>query len=225
MKNLVSIRLSCMGGICACLLSAGCICVNVSDEEREKIAALRQEGITWRGETEKETFQPVVKMTPAVLWSLLPGAGQHFVAHKMLDAGFYDGEFSSGRLKLQAEGTLMIGVSWLPFVYPFTLTAGIAGTVTDVNRVNNLALLESRQNPNAHKPRVQKPSTQKVEVKSRKVKRGAPSVVVAQSQTPVPASLTSEQQKRLEELEALHMAGLCTDDEYERRRRTILTEK
>lgn len=224
MKNLVSIRLSCMGGICACLLSAGCICVNVSDEERAKIATLRQEGITWRGETEKETFQPVVKMAPAVIWSLLPGAGQHFVAHKMLDAGFYDGEFSSGRLKLQAEGTLMIGVSWLPFVYPFTLTAGIAGTVTDVNRVNNLALLESRQNPNAHKPRVQKTSTQKVAVKPRRAKKGS-SAVAAQIQTPISASLTSEQQKRLDELEALHTAGLCTDDEYAQRRRTILTDK
>ena len=42
---------------------------------------------------------------------------------------------------------------------------------------------------------------------------------------PVTPSLTPEQQKKLEELETLHTAGLCTDDEYERRRRTILTEK
>lgn len=219
-----------LGGVCACLLSAGCTSVRVSDEDYARIDALNREGITWRGETEKETFQPIVKMGPAVLWSFLPGAGQHFIAHKMLDGGFYDGSFSGSRLKLQVKGTLMIGVSWLPFVYPFTLISGMIGTVSDVNRVNNLALLESRMHPtaqrtNAQKPSEQKPSIQKVEVKPKRVKRGASSVAATQSQTPMTPSLTPEQQKKLEELETLHTAGLCTDDEYERRWRTILTEK
>lgn len=219
-----------LGGVCACLLSAGCTSVRVSDEDYARIDALNREGITWRGEAEKETFQPIVKMGPAVLWSFLPGAGQHFIAHKMLDGGFYDGSFSGSRLKLQAKGTLMIGVSWLPFVYPFTLISGMIGTVSDVNRVNNLALLESRMYPtsqrtNAQKPSEQKPSTQKVEVKPKRVKRGASSVAATQSQTPISASLTPEQQKKLEELETLHTAGLCTDDEYAQRRRTILTGK
>lgn len=219
-----------LGGVCACLLSAGCTSVRVSDEDYARIDALNRDGITWRGEAEKETFQPIVKMGPAVLWSFLPGAGQHFIAHKMLDGGFYDGSFSGSRLKLQAKGTLMIGVSWLPFVYPFTFISGMMGTVSDVNRMNNLALLESRMYPtsqrtNAQKPSEQKPSTQKVEVKPRKGKRGSSSVAVAQSQTPAPASLTPEQQKKLEELETLHTAGLCTDDEYVQRRRTILTGK
>lgn len=219
-----------LGGVCACLLSAGCTSVRVSDEDYARIDALNREGITWRGETEKETFQPIVKMGPAVLWSFLPGAGQHFIAHKMLDGGFYDGSFSGSRLKLQAKGTLMIGVSWFPLVYPFTLISGMIGTVSDVNRMNNLALLESRMYPtsqrtNAQKPSEQKPSTQKVEVKPRRGKRGASSVAATQSQPPVTPSLTPEQQKKLEELETLHTAGLCTDDEYERRRWTILTEK
>lgn len=40
-----------------------------------KIDELKQEGVTWHGEMEKESFQPVVKMAPAVCWSFLPGAG------------------------------------------------------------------------------------------------------------------------------------------------------
>ena len=43
-----------LGGVCACLLSAGCTSVRVSDEDYARIDALNREGITWRGETEKE---------------------------------------------------------------------------------------------------------------------------------------------------------------------------
>ena len=37
----------------------------------------------------------------------------------------------------------MLATSWFPYVYIFTLPVGLAsGTIVDVNRVNNLALLE-----------------------------------------------------------------------------------
>lgn len=220
MKNWGAFRPLCLGGACASLLSAGCVCVEVSDGNRMKIDELKQEGVTWHGEMEKESFQPVVKMAPAVCWSFLPGAGQHFVAHKMLHAGFYDGEFSGCRLRLQAKGTLMLAVSWIPFVYPFTLTMGMIGTVTDVNRVNNLALLESRRSPVVQESREQISGAKPKRAK----KKGLPSVR-ADQQMAVPTTLTPDQRRALDELDSLHTAGLCTDDEYVRRRRMILTTK
>ena len=47
------------------------------------------------------------------------------------------------RRQLRTSGTWMLALSWIPYVYPLTLSLGLAsGVVVDVNRVNNLALLQ-----------------------------------------------------------------------------------
>lgn len=204
-------RISRVGGVCMCMLAAGCASVEVSREQRAKLAELGRAGVTWRGEVEKKALQPTVKTPPAVLWSLLPGAGQHFVAHKMLDAGFYDGDYADMRASLQRKGTLMVAVSWLPFIYPFTLTWGMAGTVADVNRANNLALLESRQKTKATKPKAEP--------------RTPGAAVAARPRAAVAPPLTPGQREALGELESLRAAGLCSDAEYARRRAAILKAK
>lgn len=203
-------RISRVGGVCMCMLAAGCASVEVSREQRAKLAELGRAGVTWRGEVEKKALRPTVKTPPAVLWSLLPGAGQHFVAHKMLDAGFYDGDYADMRASLQRKGTLMVAVSWLPFVYPFTLTWGVAGTVADVNRANNLALLESRRKAKATKP---------------KAEPRAPGAAAARPRAAVPPPLTPGQREALGELESLRAAGLCSDAECARRRAAVLKAK
>lgn len=132
----------------ACALAvavAGCSCVDVTSKERMRINQLHAEGISWRGERDAGRFTPPVNMAAAVWWSLLPGAGQHFIAHKMDDYGA--GQFGDARWQdrrqLRTSGTWMLATSWIPYVYIFTLPFGLAsGVVVDVNRVNNLALLE-----------------------------------------------------------------------------------
>ena len=122
---------------------AGCACVNVTAEERERIDELHEKDISWSGEKSEGRFEPPVNMVAAVAWSLLPGAGQHFIAHKMADYGYSDADVClRGGQQLRSTGTLMIGVSWFPLVYCVTFPFGLSGVVTDVNRVNNLALLE-----------------------------------------------------------------------------------
>ena len=119
--------------------------MDVTPEERRRIDDLHRQGVSWSGERDAGRFTPPVNMTAAVCWSLLPGAGQHFIAHKMGD----DGTDTFGacrrrdRAQLRISGTCMLATSWFPYVYIFTLPVGLAsGTIVDVNRVNNLALLE-----------------------------------------------------------------------------------
>ena len=122
---------------------AGCACINVTPEERGEIANLRENGTTWSGEKNNGQFVPPVNMIAATTWALLPGAGQHFIAHKMSDYGCTESDIClRGGQQLRSTGTLMIGLSWCPFVYIFTYPFGLIGVITDVNRVNNLALLE-----------------------------------------------------------------------------------
>lgn len=122
-------------------LLSGCACVTITPEEAARIDALHARGITWSQEWKAGRFTPPVNMTAAVWWSVLPGAGQHFMAHKMGDAGL-DAEHADDCLRLRTSGTLMLATSWFPYVYVFTLPCGLAaGTVQDVNRINNLALL------------------------------------------------------------------------------------
>lgn len=136
------------GIVLACALAtlvAGCSCVDVMPEERSRIAQLNARGISWKRERDAGRFTPPVNMTAAVCWSLLPGAGQHFIAHKMGDYGVE--KFGSyrwqDRRQLRTTGTWMLAFSWIPQVYAATLPVGCAtGVVVDVNRVNNLALLE-----------------------------------------------------------------------------------
>ena len=138
-----------LGGIvqsCVLVLAvAGCSCVDVMPKERARIDQLHAEGISWSRERDAGRFTPPINMTAAVWWSLLPGAGQHFIAHKMKVYGYERfGEVRwRDRRQVRASGTLMLGTSWFPYVYVFTLPIGLAsGVVVDVNRVNNLALLE-----------------------------------------------------------------------------------
>lgn len=133
-----------LAAIALAVTLVGCACVSVSSDERARINKLHERGISWSRERNAGRFQPPVDMTAAVFWSLLPGAGQHFIAHKMGESGFacldsrdYD------RCQLRVKGTLMLATSWFPDVYLFTLPCGIlSGTIVDVNRINNLALLE-----------------------------------------------------------------------------------
>lgn len=62
---------------------SGCSCVDVTQAERIRIDKMHARGISWKDERDAGRFQPPVDMTAAVFWSLLPGAGQHFMAHKM----------------------------------------------------------------------------------------------------------------------------------------------
>lgn len=130
---------------------AGCSCVDVTYDERARIEKLHAQGISWRNERNAGRFQPPVDMTAAVFWSLLPGAGQHFMAHKAAESGVdrLCGQFRDRR-QLRTAGTLMLATSWIPYVYCFTLPLGLAsGTVVDVNRINNLALLEQQEARNS----------------------------------------------------------------------------
>lgn len=129
------------------LALAGCACVDVSNDERRRIEGMRRSGKTWSRCAEKGTFTPPVNMTAAVCWGLLPGAGQHFIAHKVEDAGLWHGRDSADLIELRSSGTLMLATSWFPYVYLFTLPCGIEGIIVDVNRVNNLALLKSGASP------------------------------------------------------------------------------
>lgn len=136
------------GVVSACVwtvAAAGCSCVDVTPKERIRIDQLHAEGISWQRERDAGRFTPPINMTAAVWWSLLPGAGQHFIAHKMGDYGaerFGDVRWRDRR-QLRTSGTWMLAISWIPYVYPLTLSLGLAsGVVVDVNRVNNLALLE-----------------------------------------------------------------------------------
>lgn len=122
---------------------AGCACVNITPEERVEIANLHENGITWSGERDNGGFEPPANMIVATAWAFLPGAGQRFVANKMVAYGCSEADMClRGGQQLWSTGSLMIGLSWCPFVYIFTYPFGLIGVITDVNRVNNLALLQ-----------------------------------------------------------------------------------
>ncbi len=124
-------------------MAAGCACVNVTPEERLAIDNLHENGITWSGERDNGEFEPPANMIVATAWAFLPGAGQRFIANKMVAYGCSDADFClRGGQQLRSTGSLMIGLSWFPFVYVFTYPFGLVGVITDVNRVNNLALLQ-----------------------------------------------------------------------------------
>ena len=135
--------MKCVTFFMAVVLS-GCSCVDVKQSEIVRIDRLHAKGISWTKERDAGRFQPPVNMTAAVFWSLLPGAGQHFMAHKMSESGCLRlSDAVVDKRQLRGTGTLMLGTSWIPYVYIFTLPFGLAsGTVVDVNRINNLALLE-----------------------------------------------------------------------------------
>lgn len=135
MKYLVLVALSVL---------TGCSCVDVRSSEIVRINELHSKGISWKDERDAGRFKPPVDMTAAVFWSLLPGAGQHFMAHKMSTSGVLRlKDATADKAQLRGTGTLMLATSWFPYVYMFTLPFGLAsGTVVDVNRINNLALLE-----------------------------------------------------------------------------------
>ena len=124
------------------MILSGCMCVAVSTQERAEIEALHARGISWSGEWKAGRFEPPVKMGPAVGWSFLPGASQVFMAHKMEVNNIVEVQRGASYIRLESKGMLMLGTSWLPYVYAFTFPFGLAtGTVIDVNRINNLALL------------------------------------------------------------------------------------
>lgn len=61
---------------------------------------------------------------------------------------------TGGKQNRRTTGTLMLAISWIPYIYAATCPVGCAsGVVVDVNRVNNLALLEwlDRQEEGARK--------------------------------------------------------------------------
>ena len=130
--------------LAAGVFAAGCSCVDVKQSERVRINQLHAQGISWKNERDAGRFTPPVNMTAAVFWSILPGAGQLFMEHKMSESGYLRlSDAVVDRRQLNVTGTLMLGTSWIPHVYCFTLPFGLAsGTVVDVNRINNLALLE-----------------------------------------------------------------------------------
>lgn len=125
------------------LALTGCACVTVSDAQRAEIDALHSKGISW-SKNPPPGFKPVVKMGPAVCWAILPGAGQIFIADKIGDA-HQEGRISELRSDcndLNGDGVVMLAVSWFPLIYDVTHPFGTGGVIQDVNRVNNLALLE-----------------------------------------------------------------------------------
>ena len=131
-------------------LLAGCQCINVTHAERSQIDQLHSEGISWAGNP-PAGYSPAVNMTAAIFWGILPGAGQMFAAHKMDDAGIIEHDFD--KTSLNGSGFAMLALSWIPYVYEFTLPCGIGGVVVDVNRVNNIHLLQyiDRKNKEATK--------------------------------------------------------------------------
>lgn len=134
-------------GIISSLVLAGCACIDISEAQRRQIEELHEQGISW-AKNPPVGYQPVVRMGPAICWGILPGAAQIFIADKIGDA-YAEGriqEFAEDRVELNTSGTMMLLFSWFPLVYDGTMPFGIGGVIHDVNRMNNLALLEYMQN-------------------------------------------------------------------------------
>lgn len=203
-------------GSCAAIasvaLASGCMCVSVPDEKDEQITALKKQGITWQSEAEAGRFTPAVSRSAAIGWSFLPGAGQHFIAHKMGDAGI---EATGSKIALRSEGTLMLMLSWIPFVYPVTLIGGMAtGAMVDANRVNWLAYLRQREEQGLA-----------VETQQPQDEETAGSEMSAKPQSepsPEPVRDDSERQRKLADLQNRYNLGLCTEEEFNRERAQIM---
>ncbi len=127
-----------------CAFFAGCYCVDVPEDVRARFNEYRAQGESWTRARDEYGFQPPVNMSAAIGWSILPGAGQYFMEHKMRVYGFdMEGEYAKASSELQANGFFMLLFSWIPYVYEFTLPCGLAaGTIIDVNRINNIAFVE-----------------------------------------------------------------------------------
>ncbi len=148
------------------LLVGGCACVDLTQPERNRIAALHDTGIAWSTERSRSEFVPPITMEAAICWGLLPGAGQIFIADKIADAGLEE-NFDVDCIQLKSSGTLMLLVSWIPYVHSATLPFGMGGIVQDVNRVNNYALLKHREAGDLKG--ASSPKTQSVDVAPAKV--------------------------------------------------------
>ena len=125
--------------LAAAVVLAGCQTIDVTEKERAQLDDLHQRGITWAGNP-PEGYEPAVKMTPAIFWGLLPGAGQIFISDKMGDAGIRN--HMRDQDKLHSKGVWMVAFSWVPWVYDFTMPIGIGGAIVDVNRANNIKLIQ-----------------------------------------------------------------------------------
>lgn len=204
--------------IASVALASGCMCVSVPDEKVEQIKILRRQGITWRTEAEAGRFTPPINQRAALGWSFIPGAGQHFIAHKMGDAGIED-TFSTMRLRL--EGTLMLMVSWIPFVYPVTLIGGMfTGTAVDVNRINYLTYLRQCEEQGIVIEAPQLPG---------KEAEGSESIAFDMNIQTKPSSKPirddTEQLRKLADLQNRYDQGLCTEEEFARERDKIMNEQ
>ncbi|MBR4354589.1 MAG: hypothetical protein IKP97_04745 [Kiritimatiellae bacterium] len=118
---------------------AGCNSVRVYEKERAQLDRLHEQGVSWAGNP-PPGYKPAVKMTPAIFWSILPGAGQMFIANKMGDAAIENHDYD--RAELNGSGVLLLSVSWFPYIYSVTMPFGMAGAIMDVNRANNLKLVQ-----------------------------------------------------------------------------------
>ncbi len=213
-------------GSCAAMtsvaLTTGCMCVHIPNDKERQIDDLKRRGISWQSEADAGRFTPAVNRLAAFGWSLLPGAGQHFIAHKMSDAGMENCAISIASLR--SEGTLMLAFSWIPFVYPFTLISGITtGTLVDANRANWLALLNERAAngtvANAPQPSAEK-ATKKEIPRIKPDGREAKAANVAVADAPQPsvkkATENGDSVNRLNELKRRYELGLCTEEEFNR---------
>lgn len=193
----------------AMLAVAGCQTIYVNESERAKLDELHRQGISWAGNP-PDGYTPAVKMTPAIFWSILPGAGQMFIANKMGDSEIQN--HWQDRENLNVKGFAMVAFSWHPYVYFFTLPCGIGGVVVDVNRANNLKLIQYCESADAPE-----------EVKEEPV---AQPIASAEAIEPSPApAISPESAQLLQDIEDAYREGLLTSEEYEAKRNKVLDNK
>ncbi len=190
----------------AAFVFVGCQTIYVTEEERAQLEELHQSGITWAGNP-PQGYEPAVKMTPAIFWGLLPGAGQIFIADKMGDAKIKNHVGDQSRLA--GKGVMMLAFSWIPWVYEFTMPIGIGGAIVDVNRANNLKLIQYC----AEMETAKKPETTKMEI---------PVAVVEPTVQP---NAATEQEQLLKDIDAAYREGFLSQEEYETKRASVLGGK
>lgn len=126
---------------CSALVAVftGCMCVNVTDEHKQKIAQYRRDGSLAKA---KEEIGYTVNPTPTFFWSLIPGANRIHVARKIEQSPYYHQfkrDYPGMKERIGGGGMVCAMFSWFPYLYYFTMPcqAG-SGVFPDVMRVNNL---------------------------------------------------------------------------------------
>ncbi len=123
------------------LTVSGCICIDLTEQERVRTSELYRSGVEWTREAEKGDFVPPVSLKTAFAWSTIPGAGQIFLAHKIEDAGL-ENRFGTDCKQLRLLGCTMLLFSWIPGIHGVMWVYGSIGVHYDAFHVNDYTFLK-----------------------------------------------------------------------------------